>query len=526
MQRFFLFIFLFICAIAVPGNAQAQDPQEVRLTIRVVDSSTGAGVANAVLYIAGSENELIDAPDTDATGLSSAMVSRSSSFVIMAGTPGYPVAHFVVAVGQEPLTVTIPLVAAATIVGHVVDADTKKPMAGVPVQVLPLEFVRGMPQVGTGLATETDADGRFEARNLPAGDYIVETDAPRGVPDSGPAYGWQVWPGGRGFADAAPLSVASGATIDFGTIAIAKRVLATVGFRVVGDCAGRFYYVRLVQTFAKSAMNRAQEPSLECGRTGSFAQVPPGSYGLVATSVASSGDTADAWIGVTNSDIVVDLPLRSTPVATIRGRVVTGTGDTQQSVTGVTVGFLSGAEGGGLVAGLSLASEGAKAGADGSFEQQVFVPLGGKVAVQVEGLPANLYVDSLRYNGTRMGGDEFAMNEFVPTQELDIICSDRFGVVSGEVAGEGHGLVDVLFVPWPNDGANYPSGVREAHAGPDGSFSLSPVRPGRYRAVAVRSGDRAKFEAPFRLMRTLPNALDVDVAAGAGNSVRIEKIEE
>jgi hypothetical protein len=66
----------------------------------------------------------------------------------------------------------------------------------------------------------------------------------------------------------------------------------------------------------------------------------------------------------------------------------------------------------------------------------------------------------------------------------------------------------------------------EAHSDPEGKFSISPVRPGHYKAVAVRSGERPKFEAPFRLMRALSNALDVDIAVGSGNFFKIEKLED
>lgn len=525
-------------ANAQPAGTEAPERQEVRLTIRVVDSSTGAAIPNATLYVFSAEDSSViaDAPDTDSMGLSSAMLPRNSSYEVVAGASGYPVGHSgVVAVGTEPLAVTITLVTAATVFGHVVDADTKLPVARVPVQIWQLSFVRGRPQlVAAGQSIQTDAEGRFEAGSLPAGDYVVETYASSvqiSSQASGPQYSRQVWPGGRDFADATPLSVPSGAIFDFGTILIEKRTLATVRFRIAGDCAGRRYDVRLVQTYAKGAMDRAQMQSVACDSASSFQQVPPGSYGLVATpsapQVPASGHTADTWIEVTNSDIDVDLPLRSTPLTTIHGRVLSEIGEggnaAAQGVPHASVRFLSAADARGLVAGVPLASDSAKADGEGWFDQQLYIPPGGKVAVRVEGLPANLYVDSLRYNGIRIHGDEFALNELAMTQDLDVICSDKFGTVSGEVVSKDS-PVDVLLIPWPNDGASYPSGPIEVHADPNGRFSFSPVRPGHYKAVAVRSIDRQKFEAPFRLMRTLPNALEVEVAAGT-NAVRIAKVE-
>jgi hypothetical protein len=527
-------LLLFIVMVAAPSDAQPPKAEtsgapEVRLTIKVIDSSTGAGVPGATIYISGAEDSdtLADAPDSDAMGLSGTMVPEKSSWEIVAGTAGFSVAHSVVHVGHEALTVTVALARAAGIFGRVIDADTKLPVAEAPVQVWQLSWVRGRPQIGAASRViSTDVQGRFETKNLPAGDYIVETYAPPRDAAPGPRYSRQVWPGGRDFADAVPLSVVSGADFDFGTIAIVRRTLATVSFRVVGECAGRRYDVRLIQTYANGGVDRAQAQSVACGKTSSFAQVPPGSYGLVATpadaQAAGQSETGEAWIEVADSDMAVDLTLRGTPLTTLRGRVVTENGDDAQGVAGVSVTFLSGADVRGLVAGMPLASESATGNAAGSFEQRLYVPPGGKVAVKLSGLPSGLYVEALRYNGVRLPSDQFVLNGFAITQELDIICSDKFGVVSGAVAGDS-GLVDFLLVPWPNDGTVYPSGMLEAQGDPDGKFGFSPVRPGHYKAVAVRADERAKFEAPFRLMSALPNAPDVDVVSGSGNSIRIGK---
>jgi len=525
------YLFLLV-ALSAALHAEPQ----VKLTIHVVDSATGAGVPNATLYVVAADDSglIADAPDTDSMGLSSAMVPENSSFEVMAGAQGYPEAHSQpVAIGTEPRSVSVALVTASGIFGHVVDADTKQPLARVLVQLWQMWFVRGIPQISpAGRPTQTDAEGRFQSATLPPGDYIVETSAPPQTMNAdtpGPRYFRQVWPGGRDFADAVPVSVPSGASFDFGTIAIVKKTLATVKFRVVGDCTGQLYAVRLVQTYAKAGFDRASA-EVECGRTASFSQVPDGSYGLVATPEAepadSPGKAADAWIEVSGSDLNVDLPLQPKPLVKISGRVITESGDNVEGIPGAAVTFLSGADIRGLASGMPLASDSAKSDAKGSFEQPIYVPFGGKVAVKLSGSSANLYVEALQYNGTRVASDRFTLNEFAMTQDLDIVCSDKFGLVSGKISSKDNSSADVLLIPWPNDGGNYPSDVLEVRAGPEGEFSLSPVRPGRYKALAVRSADRAKFEAPFRLLTALPNAADVDVTQGSGNTVSIEKLED
>src|ERR1035437_6688116 len=94
---------------------------DVRLTIRVLDTFTGAGVPNATLYVHGEDSDsIVNVPDTDAMGLSSAMETQKSSFEILAGASGYPVAHSVAVIGHQALTVTIAFVRAATLFGTVV----------------------------------------------------------------------------------------------------------------------------------------------------------------------------------------------------------------------------------------------------------------------------------------------------------------------------------------------------------------------------------------------------------------------
>ena len=530
---------LLLLLLCITGLS-AQTPPMVKLTVRVVDSSIGTGVANAYidLYGVGGSDAPDHVPDTDFAGLSGVMVEQNTSFVVHASAPGYAERLSAVTVARtDPLSVTVSLDRAATLFGHVIDADSGKPLADVPVWVLQVTYVRGTSLLkAAGTPMQTDAKGRFEAQNLLSGDYIVETnfswESPAGKLPSDQRYARQAWPGGRDIVDATPLFIPPGAAFDFGTISLEKRTLATVKFRIVGDCAGHSYDVRLVQFYSKGGLDRALAKSVECDQPGSFAQVSPGGYSLIASQTdgqdTASGRIADSWLEITNSDITVDLALRPVPMAAIHGHIVSEVRDgdaNNTAVQGVSISFVSAEPFRGLAAGTALAANNARADAAGTFEQQVYIPPDGKVAVRLTGLRRNLFVASLRLNGTRVESDEFVLNESAVAQDLEVICSDKFGVVSGEFAGKESDLVDILLVPWPNGGVNYPSKVTEIHADPEGKFAFSPVRPGHYRVLAVRSADRQKFEVPYRLMRVLAHGVDVVVTAGAANNVRIEKLE-
>jgi hypothetical protein len=330
--------------------------------------------------------------------------------------------------------------------------------------------------------------------------------------------------------------VSPGASFDFGTISLAKRILPTIQFHIVGDCAGRRYDVRLLQTYAKGGMARAQVESVPCDGIESFSHVSPGAYALVATPrdlpPDAKDDTSDAiadkWLEVTDSDINTDLVLHSAPVVKVHGRLITKvTDDTSQTqnLQNVSISFLSAEPEKGLAAGAPLSGKPAKADPKGSFEQQFYAPSSGKVAVKVSGLPSTLYAEALIYNGSHIPGNEFTLNGLALSQDLDIVCSSSFGAVSGKVTTPDNEAADVLLVPWPNDGVAYPSQLVEVRADPSGVFNFSPVRPGHYKLLAVADRTRQKWEAPFHIRQVLPDAIDVDVAGGAASSITVERLE-
>src|ERR1035437_1499234 len=98
---------------AQPPKSPPSAPAEVRLTIKVVDSSTGVGVPNAsvdVLDAGDFDSGIDDVPRADFRGLSTVMVPRDASFVIHAGAPGYADRLSAVTTAKsDSLTVTVTL---------------------------------------------------------------------------------------------------------------------------------------------------------------------------------------------------------------------------------------------------------------------------------------------------------------------------------------------------------------------------------------------------------------------------------
>jgi len=551
-------MFVLIAALlgAQPRKSVPASPApQVKLTLKAVDDATGAAIPNAHfvltdfthpvgdLFEGQFENlgEHVPVPLASREGQSSVMIAENSLMDVSAFAPDYPFSarSTSIIVKNKDLTMTISLTKGAVIVGQIVDAESRRPLGNIPVQARHAAFSHGIREFPYDrLTTKTDQGGRFEIRELRPGDYIVETNSSDGVvfqhivPNS--LYGRQAWPGGRDLADASPRPVTAGTTVDFGQILLRKQELPTVTVKVAGDCRGKHLTVQLTQYFATIRISRFEIDHVECGKVIVIPQVSPGLYQLTGQVDGKPGRVPDefAAISLTVADTNISADLVERPPVDFAGRVLI---ETKDPVTGsraeavvaraVVIHLLAtGTRGKGVLTELPSDVGAWTEPNTGAFTSKAYPPPGGRLSVWVNNLPEGLYVEALRYNGTRIDGDEFTSGESAAKQNLDIICSSEFGVVSGNVLNTEGGTVAVLFAPWPNDGGVYPSNVHEGRGEADGKFSIRPVRPGHYKAVAVKASDRPNFEAPLRLMQLLAKGLDVDIPAGPSD-IRIEWLE-
>jgi hypothetical protein len=121
--------------------------------------------------------------------------------------------------------------------GRVIDDETGQPLTKVAVNIRQFYFLTGIPRwFPAGGRAVTDTDGRFVARNLRPGQYVV-TIPPRVIPgkdqfQSDPSekdlkavdedYRRSYWPGGGDLDSAQPVSLVSGGFADAGTIRLRR----------------------------------------------------------------------------------------------------------------------------------------------------------------------------------------------------------------------------------------------------------------------------------------------------------------
>ncbi len=536
---------------SVPPAAPADTAM---LTVKVSDSGTGAPVPNAAVSLmsVGEGGPPVECV-TGANGACRASVNPADRFVVfnVQATGYFMLNEFLVAPGTVPANmppvgrdgvIETAVTRAVTLKGRVLDAESGDPVSGLPVQPLMFTFAMGRPE---GLSyvqgVPTGKDGKFEIRDIRPGRYVLELNgtvnavtAPDGHLPVDKKYRWQEWPGGGDFSTVSPLAVPAGTTMDVGTIRLSRHDPQTITFRITGDCSEGGYYVVLAQADVILPYSRARLHNAKCGLENVLEGVSPGNYRISAIPegpMLFPRQLADTLVHIGNGDDAKDTKVELTlrlPL-TIHGRVVMKSGETvsgADAVRPVTKGSIRLSVGRGIPrpgnnpGGRVPEADPSQVDGSGRFVQAIYVSPGGRISVDAIGLPAGLFVDSVIYNGRTIAGDEFVLSEATRVQDLEILCSDQAGALEGEISSDKGKPHEVLLAPWPNNGVEYPYGVLTAHSGADGRFSVSRIRPGRYRTVALESGDRESFENPFRLMNALSSGTDVSVGAGA-NTVKI-----
>jgi hypothetical protein len=125
------------------------------------------------------------------------------------------------------------------------------------------------------------------------------------------------------------------------------------------------------------------------------------------------------------------------------------------------------------------------------------------------------YIKELSYNGSTVASDVIRLSRSSMTQDLRVLLSAKSGTIMGNVgtdSGSAVGDARVLLVAWPARAVGqYPDGVRETTLDSDGRFRFEGLRPGIYRAVAVRAAARERLEEPGVLLAVLIEASNVEV---------------
>ena len=288
------FALALVGTMAVTTTASAQSR---RITGKVIDTSTGAGVEGATVEVPG------DTPITATTAADGAFSLAKlprEAFTLSIAAEGYDAAGAPVEAGRKPLELVIYVTPAKpeapptrALSGFITDAATGAPVAGAQVQVQ-----------GTQLSTFTDRDGLFVISGAPPEDLVLEVSAD--------AFGATTVPAAAGqSAVRVPLQSTVAAEPEpepemplEAARTVTGRVLDDTGQPVIGAT------VTVVGTSLGAITDAAGGYVID--------DVPPGP---VTISVESYGyDTATGLLGAGQSSLDFAMPLAAEETIIIEGR--------------------------------------------------------------------------------------------------------------------------------------------------------------------------------------------------------------
>lgn len=528
---------LSLIACAVLGLCAFGAPATIKVSGKVVDSSSNAGINGAKVEIEGgtSAKDAFDRiVETDAEGSFGVEVPRADLIHIRATAAGYsPVGEFSRAIVTKPdsgpLTVTFAFARSGTISGKIVDWETGLPLPNVRVWARRTRYSRGRRELwgvwGDGSATRSDSEGAFVLKGLPPADYVLDLNEWSSDPDD-PAkprkgYPRSYWPGSGDEEGIAPVPLTSATALDVGNVRLRKRDLPALSVKVIGSSCvkGQVYEVELSEALSQWGVIVAKFQA-PCGSTALLENVTPGDYLIRAEApwqVEEVRERAVTQIQVWERDVEVDVPI--TPPIQVRGKVsldlpADAPDPKPELPNGIDVQLWNRGSKFRLVSPIS-ADDWRPVAADGSFTSFVYMPPGGEFVAHVGRLPKNFYVKAIKYNGIESPGAVFVMNPEAMLQEVEVVISDKASALSGTVRAEDGKTVlnaTVLMTPWPADVVfSYPNDVQETEADSSGTFTFTRLRPGAYRLIAVPSSSRPKLEEPRKLMALFGAAESVDV---------------
>jgi len=402
----------------------------------------------------------------------------------------------------------------------------------------PLANVRVSAEIsGSGSAARvvaggtTDDHGRFRLFGLRPGEYLLQTDGPRGSPtaagdEPGEGYLPTYYPGTTNAAEAPVLELGRGQELTELEIRLVRsRTFRITGlvFGLDGTPAGGVL-VRCLRTREDGSPAGGATGITRPDGTFQIADLSPGEYVLFATGLATSGGTgsdasAPVRLAITNTDMD-NVTLSMTPGVTLRGQIVTDQGAVPAfGPAGLRV--MTRADG----ALLMFARSQGEVLEDWTFE---ITGVRAPVVLRTAGRMGTGYrMMGVYYRGVEISDDFTEFREPTTPRELQIVIANRGASLSGVVtdaAGRPAPLVGVTLFPADRKQRSMVSvRNRSTRADESGHYVLDVLPPGDYLVAVVAdtasisptSFDILQRQArPVTLQRDEQKTLDLRVPEG------------
>ena len=422
-------------------------------------------------------------------------VPPARDYFLTAHKPGYADARYGGPAGT-PLTVepgaaindvVIRMQAQGVITGRVLD-PAGDPVTGAQVIALRPVYQRGERRLTLAGRVLADDRGVYRIANLAPGNYYVRVNG-RVLPAGG-ALGMTYFSSAASARDATPVRIDAGTEARAIDLRMRKQRVFAIRGRVV-DARGEAANGTLVsllppdQAMVVEDVTRPLQPARKPDASFEFRGLAPGTYflqtlpGVRMNNVMTPRLIGRLQVTITDRD-VEGAALVVGPGVSVSGSVkVEGSGTIPVSVE------LEEA------AGAAMNTPGAEeAAADGSFHIDGAAPV--PHTVRVNGMPANVYLKSVRFEGAETGGSPV---DLARGGTLELVLSPKAAGITGIVRDpEGKARAAAPVALWTASGAK----PRRTATDQNGAFEFLSLPPGEYFLAAWEAVDPGLLEyQPF-----------------------------
>ncbi len=530
---------LFSVLLATPQSATKPEPKRADLcTLEgvVVAAEGGAPLQKAWVSLQNPDTqEESKGALTDASGRFVVKNVQPGRYRLSAGRngyvnqpygqkePGQPGTILALAPGQQVRDLSIRLIRAAAISGHVYDEDGE-PLLRARVSAMVYGYSRGQRQLMSRNMTTTDDLGEYRIFGLPPGQYYVSAGyqtLPYSRDGLQVSYGTSFYPGTADPAAATPITLRAGDDypgVDF-SLQPAKSV--TVSGRVFNGITGQpgvganLYLTARSRSvpgfFAFGSQAYVQNREGDFKLTG----VSPGAYYLVAM-IESGGRPYVSRLSLDVGDSDVEgVNVVITRGIDLRGRIrIEGKVD----LAGLEV-YLAPRE-----QGIYLGVNSAAIDSDGTFALNGASD--GSYDVNVQHLPDYAYVKAVM-----VGGDDILLKglEISGGQSpgpLEIVLSGNAGRIEGTVSKDlkAASSAEVILLPDDPELRQKWWGAKQTSTDQYGRFTLQGVRPGDYKIYAFEKIEPGAYLDPSFMKPFQERGVAVHIEEGGTRAVQLELI--
>jgi protocatechuate 3,4-dioxygenase beta subunit len=426
--------------------------------------------------------------------------------------------------GEKLSDITIQLIPAAVISGHVYDEDGE-PVQGAQVFTLRSVYANGQRELARAGEARTNDLGEFRIYGLAPGQYILEADKqPRlfSVLKGEPGYVPIYYPGVSDSGSAAPITVRAGDEFSSADINLQSTQTVTLRGHVVSGLSGGpalHAQIYLVTQGSSTAGSHVSSQSFVSDPQGGFELrgVAPGAYFLYAYLYEGGrGELARQPLEVAAADLD-GINLIVAPGVDVKGRVrVEGKVDASVGSIQVSLSpknirlFFAG-----------VPNDTVKS--DGSFLlKNVFDD---EYEILVDGLSGNYFVKSARWSGTDALTSGVRIGPTQTSNLLDILVSPDGARIDGVVSSDHQPFpgARVTLVPDP---PHRREGRLFAATSTDqlGHFVLEGIAPGDYKLFAWESIEPGAYKSSDFLLPFENRAESVHITEGSSLSVQLDLI--